>query len=121
MAEHTLDSIEERMRALDEQITRTSALLDSFVPRTQSPIYDQYMDFYNDDEFECEEIMSDLSDDETVPYLNEYDDGDVDESDDDETIVPDWTDPFFTPPFRLQSQTTTLGVYRPSYLDDDIF
>ena len=118
MAEYTLDLITERMRSLDEQINRTNALLESFVPRSDTPIYDQYMDFY-DDEFECEEIMSDISSDDTIPYLNDFDDGDIDESDDDETVVPDWQDPFYTPPFRLNTQSTEFGIYRPSYLDDD--
>ena len=121
MAEYTLDSIAERMRVLDEQISRTSVLLESFTARSETPFYDHYLDF--DDasygEYEREEIMSDVSNDDTIPYLNDYDDGDVDEFDDDQTIVPNWQDPFYTPPFRLNTQSTEFGVYRPSYLDDD--
>jgi hypothetical protein len=115
MAEYTLDLITERIRSLDETISRTSALLDSMVPRTETPIYDQ---FTMDEGFECEELMSDVSDDETIPYLNDFDDGEIDEFADDETVVPEWQDPFWTPPF-VREPPTTFTLYRPSYFDHD--
>jgi hypothetical protein len=121
MAEYTLDSIAERMRMLDEQISRTSVLLETFTSRSDTPFYDHYMDFDDAsyDEYEREEIMSDVSNDDTIPYLNEFDDGEIDEFDDDETIVPDYQDPFWTPPFRadfFREPTTQSTV---DYLDDD--
>lgn len=121
MALTTVEEFETRIASLDVAINRMSSLLDSMLPyppRSQSE---------DTTEFEREEIMSDLSDDETVVYYNQYDFGDVDEETDDQTFVPPWEKPYYdtddvfvTPP-AIQQPAEPPRLYRPNYLDLAIY
>jgi len=132
MALTTVDEFAQRIGNLDVAIGRMSALLDSMLPtsphRTQTPVNEtRYFSGYpgwpeedSGDEFEHEDVMSDLSDDETVVYYNQYDFGDIDEDTDDITFVAPWEKPYtfdmlVTPP-PIQQAADPPALYRPSYL-----
>lgn len=133
-----LDAIEERIHSLDDAIGRMSAFLDSMLPHPDSPgdmgsinigRYERHTGWpasVDGDGFEREEMMSDISDDDTVEYHNEYDFGDIDEYTDDITFVPPWCVPYgydrqqevdTTPPAH-EPPTEPPPLYRPRYLDD---
>lgn len=131
MAFATIDEFETRISSLDVAINRMSSLLDSMLPQQSSTEtrhlsgYPGWPEEYDSDGFEHEDVMSDISDDETVVYYNQYDFGDVDEETDDHTFVPPWEKPYssdslITPPATQQS-TDPPPLYRPSYLDLQIY
>lgn len=134
-----LNAIEERIDSLNGAIGRMSALLDSMLPRSTSPDimgnittgrYERHTGWpasVDGDGFEREEMMSDVSEDDTVEYMNEYDFGDIDEDTDDITFVPPWCVPYgydrqlgleITPPAQ-EPRTEPPPIYRPRYLDDE--
>jgi len=138
-AENTLNHFEERIASLDVAIGRMSSLLDSMLPyptdtgdmgtittgRYERP--SGWPASVDGDGFEREDVMSDISDDDTIEYYNEYDFGDIDEDTDDITFVPPWCVPYgydrqleleTTPPAH-QPSTEPPPLYRPRYLDDD--
>ena len=130
----SLNEFEYRISNLDVAIGRMSAILDSMLPpRSQtpdhvtfrSPSYTGWPDVDSSNDFEREDVMSDISEEETVVYYNQYDFGDIDEDTDDITFVPPWEKPylfdsFVTPPANQQS-TDPPPLYRPSYLDLQIY
>lgn len=132
MAFATIGEFETRISSLDVAINRMSSLLDSMLP--QPPVtetetrhlsgYSGWPEEYDSDGFEHEDVMSDISDEETVVYYNQYDFGDVDEETDDITFVPPWEKPYtfdshVTPP-PIQQSSDPPPLYRPSYLDPAI-